>query len=82
MNKPYGQQDQRCHRCGTWGDWSRICREFLHTIDVHYAKQKKKKKSKTCRASKKGLLGAIVIRNITPPVALGNDDRAIIDIDD
>ncbi|KAF0913793.1 hypothetical protein E2562_024881 [Oryza meyeriana var. granulata] len=81
IDKPYGHQDQRCHRCGTWGHWSRICREFLHTIDVHYAKQKKKK-SKVHRSSKKGPLGAIAIPNITPPPATGDDGWVIIDIND
>ncbi|KAF0919261.1 hypothetical protein E2562_029029 [Oryza meyeriana var. granulata] len=82
MNKPYGQQNQMCHRCGTLGHWSRICHEVLHIIDVHHAKQRKKKKSKTYHASKKGPLSTIIIPNITPPVAVGDDDCVTINIDD
>ena len=40
--KPYGQQDQSCYKYGTWGHWSRICREPHHVIDAFRSKKKGK----------------------------------------
>lgn len=40
-DKPYGQQNQGCFKCGKWGHWSRICKAPQHVIDAHQAQKKK-----------------------------------------
>uniref|UniRef100_A0A0E0FC34 Uncharacterized protein n=1 Tax=Oryza meridionalis TaxID=40149 RepID=A0A0E0FC34_9ORYZ len=78
--KPYGQQDQRCHRYGIWRHWSRICHELVHTIHVHNVKQNKRMKSTTHHAKRKGCLNAIMIPTVTPPLVVEDDEREILDI--
>ncbi|EAY93291.1 hypothetical protein OsI_15100 [Oryza sativa Indica Group] len=41
-DKPYGQQDQTCYKCGIWGHWSCICEEPPHVVDAYQASRKAK----------------------------------------
>jgi hypothetical protein len=41
-DKPYGQQDQTCYKCGIRGQWSCICEDLQHVIDAYQASRKAK----------------------------------------
>lgn len=41
--KPYGEQNQTCFRCGLRGHWSRICKESREVVNAYQATRKKGK---------------------------------------